>query len=79
MSIEKAVSIGIGCNELSKKVMGTDEVSAERTLVAVTAGTATGAMVGGGMAVLSLASAPVTLPLCVGAGLCAGIASLFES
>ncbi|MCL5796653.1 MAG: hypothetical protein M1579_04015 [Gammaproteobacteria bacterium] len=54
-------------------------MSPQRTLVAVTAGAATGAMVGGGIAVLTLASAPVTLPLCVSAGLCAGIASLFET
>lgn len=79
MSFEKAFAIGIGCNELSKKVTGTDEVSPQRTLVAVTGGAATGAMVGGGIAVLTLASAPVTLPLCVSAGLCAGIASLFET
>ena len=79
MSIEKAVSIGIGCNELSKKLTGSDEVSPQRTMVAVTAGAATGAAVGGGIAVLTLASAPVTLPLCVGAGLCAGIASLFDN
>lgn len=79
MSLDKAIAIGLASNELSKKLTGTDEVCATRSAVAVGAGVATGAMVGGCVVGLSLVAAPVTLPLAIGAGFCAGVASLFES
>jgi hypothetical protein len=78
MSIEKAVELGVASNEASKRITGSSEVSAGRTLVAVSTGTAAGAIVGGSMATLAVTTAPITLPLAVGAGIFAGIASLFD-
>lgn len=82
MSIEKAVSLGCAGNEISKKITGTSEVSAGRTVVAVGAGAATGAIAGGALAVgavaLGVASAPITVPLAAASALFAGIASLFD-
>ena len=78
MSIEKAVELGIASNHVSKQLTGTSEVSAGRTLVAVSTGTVTGAIVGGSIATLAVTTAPITVPLAVGAGIFAGIASLFD-
>ena len=77
MSIEKAVTIGVAANELSKRIAGTDEVSVGRTTLATGAGAAMGSVAAGVLVVSGVASAPVTVPLAVAAGLCAGIASLF--
>lgn len=79
MSLDKAIAIGLASNEVSKKLTGTDEVCAKRSAVAIGTGVATGAMLGSGMVGLSIVAVPVTLPLAIGAGICAGVASLFES
>jgi hypothetical protein len=82
MTIVKAVTVGLAGNEISKKITGTDEVSAGRTAVAVGAGAATGAVAGGAIAVgaaaLGVAAAPIAVPLAVAGALVAGIASLFD-
>ena len=82
MTIDKAVTVGMIGNEISKKITGTSEVSAGRTTVAVGAGAATGAVVGGaitvGVATLGVASAPIMIPLTIAGGMIAGICSLFD-
>lgn len=82
MSFERAVGLGFAGNELSKKITGTDEVSAGRTAVATGTGAALGAVAAGtitvGAAALGVASAPITVPLAVVGGLVAGVASLFD-
>lgn len=82
MTIERAVGLGLAGNELSKKITGTDEVSAGRTGVATGTGAALGAVAAGtitvGAAALGVASAPITVPLAVVGGLVAGVASLFD-
>lgn len=82
MSIEKAITVGLVGNEISKQVTGTSEVSAGRTTVAVGAGAATGAVAAGaitiGAAALGVAAAPIAIPLAVAGGIIAGIASLFD-
>ncbi len=78
MSIEKAVTIGVSSNELSKQITGTEESTPSRTVVAVGTGTAAGAIVSGALVITSVASAPVTVPLAIASGICAGIASLFD-
>jgi len=83
MSIEKAVAIGLAGNEISKKITGTDEVSAGRTTVAVGYGAVLGAAAAETIAVgaaflVGGATAPVTVPLAIAGGVIAGIASLFD-
>lgn len=79
MTIEKAVGLGIAGNEISKKVTGTDEVSAGRSMVATAAGAALGAGAAGTLAVAGFAAAaPVTVPLAVFAGACSWLASRFD-
>lgn len=82
MSIGKAVGIGLAGNEISKKIAGTDEVSAGRTTVAVGSGAAIGAVAAGtiavGAALVGVAAAPITVPLAIAGGVIAGIASLFD-
>lgn len=77
MSLDKAIAIGVASNELSKQLTGTDQVCAKRSAVAVGTGMATGAMLGTGVAALSVVAAPITLPLAISAGIFAGVASLF--
>lgn len=78
MSIDKAVGLGLVGNELSKKLTGTDEVSAGRSAVATSAG----AILGSGVAVTAVAvgftSAPITVPLALASGACALVASWFD-
>lgn len=78
MSIGKAVAIGTAGNEISKKITGTSEVSAERTAVATGAGATLGAIATGGLVVTGVVSAPVVVPLAIASGIVAGIASLFD-
>lgn len=82
MSIDKAVGVGLLGNELSKKITGTDEVSARRTAVAVSSGASAGAVAAGlitvGATTLGVTTAPITIPLFVAGGIIAGIASLFD-
>ncbi|MGZ9270236.1 MAG: hypothetical protein ACXW6T_14045 [Candidatus Binatia bacterium] len=83
MSIEKAVVIGLAGNEMSKKITGSDEVSAGRTTVAVGSGAVLGAAAAETIAVgaaflVGGATAPVIVPLAIAGGVIAGIASLFD-
>ena len=78
MSIPQAVSLGIAGNMLSKQITGTSEVSAGRTAVATSAGTALGAVAAGTLVVAGIASAPITVPLAVATGAVSFIASLFD-
>lgn len=74
MKVIKAVACGLSGNELSKEIMGSEEVSPERTVIATAAGAAIGATIATGFAV----SAPMSVPLCLASATIAGIASLFE-
>lgn len=78
MSVEKAVSLGIAGNEISKKITGTSGVSAGRSAVATAAGATLGASAAGALVVTGFISAPVTVPLAVAAGTVSFIASLFD-
>jgi hypothetical protein len=78
MSIEKAVNLGAYGNEISKKITGTDEVSTGRTVVATGSGAVLGTLAGGAVVATGIVSAPITVPLAIGAAVCAGIASLFD-
>ena len=82
MSIGKAIAIGTFGNEISKKITGTEEVSAGRTIVATGSGAVLGAAAAGtitiGAAAVGIVAAPIAIPLAVGAALVAGIASLFD-
>lgn len=82
MTIPQAVAVGLAGNELSKKITGSDEVSAGRTVVAAGSGAAIGAVTAGavtvGAAAVGIAAAPVTIPLAVAGAVVAGIASLFD-
>ena len=79
MAIEKALSLGLAGNEISKKFTGTDEVSVGRSAIATTAGAALGASAAGTLAVAGFAAAaPITVPLAVFAGACSFIASRFD-
>jgi len=78
MSIEKAVTLGISGNEISKKITGTDEVSAGRSVVATGAGAVLGSAAATGVVALGLASAPITAPLTIAAGGIALVASWFD-
>ncbi len=80
--IDKAIAVGLAGNTVSKKITGTEEVSAGRTAVAAGSGAALGAVAAGaltiGAAAVGVASAPITVPLAVGGAIFAGIASLFD-
>ncbi|MEG3755221.1 hypothetical protein [Psychromonas arctica] len=82
MSINKAVSIGLAGNELSKTITGSNEVSAGRTAVATGSGAMLGGVAGGGIAIgataFGVAASPIVVPLAVGGAICAGVASLFD-
>ncbi len=82
MSIQKAVTVGLAGNELSKKIVGSDEVSVGRTFVATGSGAALGAVTAGavtiGAATVGFVAAPITVPLVVASAVVAGIASLFD-
>jgi len=79
--VMQAVSVGLVGNEISKKIAGTDEVSAGRTAVAVGSGAAVGAVAAGtitvGAVALGVAAAPIMVPLAAAGAVIAGIASLF--
>jgi len=79
MTIEKAVTIGLSGNEMSKALTGTSEVCVSRTVVAASSGVVMGTLATGALTVgLGTVAAPVALPLAVAGGLIAGIASLFD-
>ena len=80
--IQKAISIGLAGNKLSKKITGINAVSAGRTLVATGTGAALGAVAAEGTVAicacaLGASSAPVTIPLALASAIVSGIASRF--
>jgi hypothetical protein len=79
MSVDKAVGLGLAGNEISKKVAGTNEVSAGRSAVATAAGAALGASASGALVVAGVAAAaPLAVPLTLAAGLVSFFASRFD-
>jgi len=78
MSVNNAVTCGLAGNEISKKITGTSEVSAGRTVVAVGAGGATAALTTGAVVVTGVVSAPVVVPIVAASAFIAGVASLFD-
>jgi hypothetical protein len=79
MSIDKAINIGNAGNEMSKKITGTSEVSAGRTVVAAGSGAALGGIAAGTVAVVGgVAAAPIAIPLAAVGAVAAGIFSLFD-
>lgn len=78
MTIEKAVSLGVAGNELSKVITGSSEVSLGRTVVSTGCGAAMGAAATGALVVAGVASAPVVVPLAIAAGAVSCIASWFD-
>jgi len=78
MSIHKAVGLGLMGNELSKKIAGTSEVSAGRSVVATGTGAALGAAASGALVVAGVAAAPVVVPLVMATGVVSFVASLFD-
>lgn len=78
MTIQKAFALGLTGNELSKKIVGSDEVSVGRTVVATSTGAICGAATAGAIVVAGLATAPITVSLATGSAIVAGIASLFD-
>lgn len=78
MTIQKAFALGLTGNELSKKIVGSDEVSVGRTMVATGTGAICGAATAGAIVVAGLATAPITVSLATGSAIVAGIASLFD-
>lgn len=87
MSIEKAVTLGLEGEKISRVITGSSDVSVGRSAIATGTGaalgaTATGALVVGAEAVgataLSTAAAPVVVPVAVAAGVVSFIASRFD-
>lgn len=78
MAINKAVTLGLTGNELSKKITGTSEVNGGRTAVATATGAVLGAAADGAIIFFGASSAPIVVPLAVGSAVVAGIASLFD-
>jgi len=73
MSITQAMILGATGNEMSKKLRGSDEVSPERTALAV----GSGALVSGGVIIVA-GLAPVAIPITVATATISGIMSLFK-
>lgn len=82
MSVQNALLTGMAGNEISKKITGTSEVCASRTVVAVGAGAATGAVASGvvvvGAVSLGAVALPIVIPFTIVSAGVAGIASLFD-
>jgi len=78
MSVYKAVSLGMSGNEISKKLSGTNEVSAGRTALATASGAGLATVATGTLVVGGFVTAPVVVPLAIASGIVAGIASLFD-
>ena len=79
MAIPQAVGLGVAGNQISKKVTGSSEVSAGRTVVATGAGAALGAAAAGTLVIAGVAAAaPITVPLAIAAGAVSFVASLFD-
>lgn len=78
MSVDKAIAAGLAGNELSKKIVGSDDTCVERTVVATGVGGALGAAVSGAVVVTGLVSAPVVLPAMLVSSGIGFLASLFD-
>ena len=79
MAIPQAIGLGVIGNQVSKKITGSSEVSAGRTVVATGAGAALGAAAAGTLVVAGVAAAaPITIPLAVAAGAVSFVASFFD-
>lgn len=82
MTIQKAVTLGLAGNEMSKKITGSCESSVGRTVVAVGTGAALGAGAAGavtvGVAAVGIVAAPAVVPLAIATAVVSGIASLFD-
>ena len=80
--IQKAISIGLAGNKLSKKITGINAVSAGRMLVATGTGAALGAAAEGTFTIcvcaLGVSSMSAVIPLAVGSAIVSGIASRFN-
>ena len=78
MSVNKAITIGLAGNEISKKITGTDEVSVGRSAIATGAGAVLGTVAAGGLVLTGIASAPVTVPLAIATGVVSFFASIWD-
>lgn len=82
MTIQKAVTLGLAGNEISKKITGSSDSSVGRTAVAVGTGAALGAGAAGavtvGAAAVGIVAAPAVVPLAIATAVVSGIASLFD-
>ena len=79
MKTNKALTCGLAGNEISKSIIGTNDVSPSRTAVATGSGAVLGACVSGvATMAIGAVSAPAIIPLAVVSGLVAGVASLFD-
>jgi hypothetical protein len=85
--VMQAVGLGLSGNEISKKITGTDVVSAGRTVVATGTGAILGTLATEGVVIgatavglggLAAAAAPVVIPLGVASALVSLVASLFD-
>ena len=76
--LDKAVSLGLSGNKVSKLVTGTSEVSAKRSAVATGTGAALGAAASTGMVAVGVATAPIAIPLVAAAGIVSFVASRFR-
>lgn len=79
MSLDKkTVVLSKAGNDISKKLCGTEEVSAERTVVAAGAGAACGALASGAVVVAGVAAAPIAVPLTAAVAIGSAFFSLFD-
>ena len=78
MVLDKAITLGVAGNEISKQITGSSETSLGRTAVATTAGGVLGGVATGALVITGVAAAPVTVPLVVATAAVAGIMSLFD-
>lgn len=86
MSIQQAAAIGIAADEMSKRIVGSDEVSAPRTAISTALGGASALIVTEavvitagalGASALATAAAPIIIPLAVASAAFGFLKSLF--
>lgn len=82
MTVPQAIGLGVVGNELSKKIVGSSEVSVGRTVVATGTGVAIGAAASGVLVVAGaaagIAAAPIVVPLAIATGVVSFVASWFD-
>ena len=79
MVLDKALTLGVAGNEISKQITGSSEVSLGRTVVATTAGGVLGGAATGALVVTGVvAAAPITVPLVAATAVIAGVMSLWD-